>query len=95
MDTFSGKGSDDAVEQAEGRAQTGCYLLWLPVQFLKSLIFPMNFCEKENMQRADTLFIGSTTVRLSSFNKTPGRFESTAVHGLFVPSFCFQEMLRP
>lgn len=36
MATFPGKGSDDGVEQAEGRTQTGCYLLRLPVPFLKS-----------------------------------------------------------
>lgn len=33
MATFPGKGSDDAVDRAEGRTQTGCVLLWLPVQF--------------------------------------------------------------
>lgn len=30
---FPGKGSDDAEEHTEGRTQTGCYLLRLPVQF--------------------------------------------------------------
>lgn len=40
MATFPGKGSDDVVEQTEGKMQTGCCLLWLPVKFERNHIFP-------------------------------------------------------
>lgn len=40
MATFPGKGSDDAVEQTDGRMQTGCCLLGLPVKFEENRIFP-------------------------------------------------------
>lgn len=41
---FPGRGSDDAVEQADGRMQTGCCRLWLPVKFEQNHIFPCSLC---------------------------------------------------
>lgn len=40
MATFPGKGSDDAVEQTDGRMQTGRCLLGLPVEVEENEIFP-------------------------------------------------------
>lgn len=52
MATFPGKGSDDVVEQAEGKMQTGCRLLRLPVKFEQNHIFSMHFCESKTRARA-------------------------------------------
>lgn len=49
--SFPGKGSDDAVEQTDGRMQTGCCLLGLPVNLWKSH-FPMHFCESRARAQA-------------------------------------------
>lgn len=48
MATFPGKGSDDAVEQTDGRMQTGCCLLLLPVKFEENHIFPCISVKSEN-----------------------------------------------
>lgn len=94
MATFPGKGSDDAVEQAEGgRKQDAIYCGFL-CNF-RNQFFPMNFWRKQNIQRAHVpLVVKHESGIILSHSETSRHSESATVHDLFVFSFCFQEMLR-